>query len=175
MRRTGGLTAHPFGDDAPPVDLAFDPWASMPSQYYDWTCSACSTEWVERAIGFERSSDIYANRQAVVEAIGYTNNINPTYGLMDGSGAQLQRVLKVQTGRDSGQARGLDFDAVYAIASSTPGLMSGQAWYHWVALRGVQGANLWIANSAPGYKGIYDTLTRQDYARLGGFSVVWLT
>jgi hypothetical protein len=39
----------------------------------------------------------------------------------------------------------------------------------------VQGSNLWIANSAPGYKGIYDVLSRYDFDRLGGFSVVWLT
>jgi len=28
--------------------------------------------------------------------------------------------------------------------------------------------------SAPGYKGVYDTLSRDDFLRLGGFSVVWL-
>lgn len=146
----------------------------MPGQYYDWTCAACSTEWVERALGFERSSDVYANRELVVYDIGYPNNINATYGLMDGSGAQLQRVLKEWTGRDSEQAYGLDFNAVYRIAEATPGLMSGAHWYHWVALRGVQSGCLWIANSAPGYKGVYDVLTPAQYAQLGGFSVVWL-
>lgn len=167
-----GLTGPPFADDA--IDVAFDPWASMPGQLYDWTCSACSTEWTERALGFERSSDVYANREAVTYAIGYPNNINPQYGLMDGSGAQLQRVLLEQTGRQSEQAFGLDFDAVYAIAAHTPGLMSGAAWYHWVALRGVQGDTIWIANSAPGYRSVWDNLSRADFSRLGGFSVVWL-
>ena len=52
--------------------------------------------------------------------------------------------------------------------------MSGQAWYHWVALRGVRGNQIWIANSAPGYKGVWDTLSREDFVRLGAFSVVWL-
>jgi hypothetical protein len=31
-----------------------------------------------------------------------------------------------------------------------------------------------VANSAQGYKGIYDILSRSDFERLGGFSVVWL-
>lgn len=171
----GGLTANPFGDDVPPVDVVFDPWASMPGQLYDWTCSACSTEWTERALGFERSADIYANREAVVSAIGYDYNINASVGLVDGSGTQLRRVLKEQTGRDSEQSFGLDFDTVYSIASSTAGLMSGAAWYHWVALRGVQGDTIWIANSAPGYKSVWDNLSRSDFSRLGPFSVVWLT
>lgn len=125
-------------------------------------------------MGYARGQDVYANREAVGLAIGYPNNINGTVGLVDGSGAQLQRVLKDQTGRDSEQAFGLDFDAVYAIASSSPGLMSGASWYHWVALRGVQSGCLWIANSAPGYKGVFDVLTPAQYAQLGGFSVVWL-
>jgi hypothetical protein len=146
----------------------------MPGQWYDWTCSACSTEFVERAVGSPRGSDIYTNREACVYAIGYPDHINGTYGLMDGSGAQLQRVLEEQTGYTSQQSY-LGFDEVYALgAAATPALMSGAAWYHWVGVRGVQGNNLWIANSAPGYKGIWDTLSRADFQRLGGFSVVWL-
>lgn len=147
----------------------------MPGQLYDWTCSGCATEFIERAVGYPRGSDIYSNRESVVYAIGYPDQINGTYGLMDGTGRQLQRVIKEQTGYDSQQSY-LGFEEVYALGSSgTPSLMSGAAWYHWVALRGVQGDNLWVANSAPGYKGIWDTLSREDFARLGGFSVVWLT
>jgi hypothetical protein len=146
----------------------------MPGQLYDWTCSACSTEWIERAVGQPRGPDVYTNRQIVIDAIGYPNNINSYVGLTDGSGAQLQRVLRDQTGRESLQAY-LGFDQVYELASeATPTLMSGAAWYHWVSVRGVQGAALWIANSAPGYAGIYDILSRSDFERLGGFSVVWL-
>jgi len=139
---------------------------------YGWTCSSCSLEWVKRAIGLDVPSDIYESRYQTVYEIGYTNNINPTYGLMDASGSALRQVLE-RYGVASDQAW-LDFDTVYQIALGTTGLMSGAAWYHWVALRGVSGPNLWISNSAPGYKGVYDILTRADFERLGGFSVVWL-
>jgi hypothetical protein len=140
---------------------------------YDWTCSACSLEWVKRACGLiSPPDDIYGSRETTVYEIGYKQNINPTYGLMDASGSALQAVLE-QYGRESSHSW-LDFDTTYELAQGTTGLMSGAAWYHWVALRGVQGSNLWIANSAPGYAGVFDTLSRYDFERLGGFSVVWL-
>jgi len=140
----------------------------MAPQYYDWTCAACSLDWVLEAT-WRRGSDRYLT----THEIGYTHNINPSYGLMDGSGSQLQRVL-TDYGLPSDHGW-LDYDAVYGLALQTTGMMSGQGWYHWVALRGVQGSNLWIANSAPGYKGVWDILSREDFNRLGGFSVVWLS
>ena len=144
----------------------------MPAQLYDWTCSACSLEWVKRSTGLIVPSDIYASRETTVYEIGYPENINASVGLTSADGHALQAVLD-----EYGQASAQDwlgFDTVYGLAQETTGLMSGAAWFHWVALRGVQGSNLWIANSAPGYKGIWDTLSRADYERLGGFSVVWL-
>ena len=146
----------------------------MPGQLYSWTCSACSEEWLERACQMPRGDDIYANREQVVYAIGYPSNINGTYGLMDGSGAELQRVLMEQAGVRSEQSW-LNFDQAYEIYSKTPGMMSGAAMYHWLGVRGVSGSNLWVANSAPGYKGVWDILSRYDFDRLGGWSCIWLS
>jgi hypothetical protein len=139
----------------------------MPPQVYGWTCSACSLDWVLRATVAPNHT-----REEAVYEIGYPDNINATYGLMDASGPALQGVYDLY-GLESAQDW-LGFDDVYTLAQVTTGQMSGAAWYHWVAIRGVQGANIWIANSAPGYKGIYDVLSREDFNRLGGFSVVWL-
>jgi hypothetical protein len=139
----------------------------MAPQWYDWTCSSCSLDWVLQST-WTRSTD----REKTVYEIGYPHNINSTYGLMDGSGSQLQSVLE-EYGIGS-QGASLDFDTVYRMAMQTTGMMSGGAWYHWVAIRGVQGSNLWIANSAPGYRGVWDSLSREDFNRLGGFNVVWL-
>jgi hypothetical protein len=123
-------------------------------------------------MGLVTTDDIYGSRETTVYEIGYTNNISPDVGLHDASGSALQAVLE-SYGQESSQSW-LDFDTVYELAQGTTGLMSGAAWYHWVALRGVSGSNLWVANSAPGYKGVYDILSRDDFNRLGGFSVVWL-
>jgi hypothetical protein len=141
---------------------------------YDWTCSACSLEWIKRAIGLIVTDDIYGNRETTVYEIGYPHNINPQVGLTDGSGAALQNVLRDLYGQESDQGW-LSFDDAYALAQEGPGMMSGAAYYHWVGIRGVQGSTIWVANSAEGYKGIYSNLSREDFTRLGPFSVVWLT
>jgi hypothetical protein len=141
----------------------------MAPQYYDWTCSACSLDWVKVACRLAPYSDRYATTME----IGYTHNINPMYGLMDASGWALRDVLLRDYGQETEQGW-LDFDTVYDLAQGTTGMMSGAAWYHWVAIRGIYGNSLHIANSAPGYKGIHDVLSRGDFERLGGFSVVWL-
>lgn len=146
----------------------------MPGQLYDWTCSACSLEWLKRATYLVATDDIYGSRETTVYEIGYPNNINPQVGLMDASGWALRTVLSDIYGRDS-QQDWLDFDTAYAIAQKTPGMMSGAAWYHWVGIRGVDGDSIAVANSAPGYKGVYNTLSRSQFNALGGFSVVWLS
>jgi hypothetical protein len=124
------------------------------------------------------ADDIYASREATTYEIGYGQvcgggvNLTPSVGLCNADGSALRAVL-----RDYGVATDqgwLDFDTTYSIAAMTPGMMSGAAYYHWVGIRGVQGSTLWVANSAPGYKGIWDNIGRDDFARLGGFSVVWL-
>ena len=153
---------------APSWWAQYDPKTSMPRQMHSWSCSACALAWVLRATQLNPD----ATEETEIEEIGYPTNINPTYGLMDGSGAQLQRVIG-QYGVESQQAW-LGYDDVYAIFGRTTGLMSGDAWYHWVGVRGHDGGNLWIANSAPNYMGVNDILTRADFQRLGPFSVVWL-
>jgi len=146
----------------------YDPNTYMPGQVNSWSCSACALAWVLRATQLNPN----ASEQSEIAEIGYPQNINPTYGLMDGSGAQLRRVIG-QYGVATEQAW-LGYDDVYAIFGDTTGLMSGGAWYHWVGVRGHDGGNLWIANSAEGYKGVYSTLTREQFNALGPFSCVWL-
>jgi len=147
----------------------------MPAQEASWSCSACALAWVLRATGLNSS----ATEQSEINELGYCSTcaagcgISSSLGLCDASGPALREVY-ANYGQDTAQAW-LDFDTVYELATHTTGQMSGASWYHWVGLRGVQGETLWIANSAPGYKGIYSNLSREDFARLGGFSVVWLT
>lgn len=148
----------------------YDPNTAQYRQSASWTCSACSLAWLERALGLNP----YADEWSAVAEIGQPENINPTYGLMDGSGAQLRRVLN-QYGQNSSQAW-LSFDTAYAYYSQTPGMMSGGAIYHWVGVRGITGdGQLWVANSAPGYCGVYDTLSREQFNTWGPWSCVWCT
>jgi len=158
----------------PPPEHAFDPAVSMPAQLYDWTCSACSLEWLLRAYQSSYGGDIYTNREQTVYDIGYPNNISPTYGLHDGSGAQLRRVFTERTGAETGQGW-LTFDQMWSIAAQgNGGMLSGVGWYHWVGLRGTDGDALSIANSAPGYQNVWGVLDRASWNRLGPFSCVWV-
>jgi len=141
----------------------------MPPQRFNWNCAACALDWVLRATGLDENS----TPEAATAAIGCPEQINPRVGLVDGSGVELRRVLGENYGQSTSQAW-LDFDAVYELAQHTTGMMAGASWYHWVAIRGVSGRALWIANSAPNYRGISDTLGREAFQALGGFSVVWL-
>src|SRR4030095_4229419 len=122
----------------------------MAPQARAWTCAACALDWVLRATGL----DPYSTRDQVVRAIGYPHNINEAYGLMDAGGSALRDVYALY--EQATEQGWLGFDDVYALAQHTTGQISGMAYYHWVAIRGVTGDALWIANSAPGYKGIYD-------------------
>lgn len=146
---------------------------TQPGQLYDWTCSACSLDWLKRSAQLVVTDDIYGSREATTYEIGYPDNISPALGLHDANGYALQDALASHYGVGSDQGW-LSFDQTYEIASRAPGMMSGGAWYHWVGVRGVQGSTIWIANSAPGYKGVWDNLSREDFNRLGPFSVVWL-
>jgi hypothetical protein len=147
----------------------------MEPQVYSWTCSVCSLDWVLKSAGIDARPHltVYESRYETGLQVGYPDNVNATYGLMDATGSALQAVLR-EYEQESTSAR-LGFDDVYAAAQDTTGMMSGAAWYHWVALRGVSGDALWIANSAPGYKGIHDLLSRADWNRLGPFNVVLLS
>ena len=148
---------------------SYNPNEPQHNQAAGWTCAACSLAWLERST----QVNILADEWSATAEIGYPHNINSTYGLMDGSGSQLQRVLR-EYGLDSRHGW-LDFDTAYEIYRQVPGALSGQAWYHWVSVRGVtRDGLLWIANSAPGYRSVWDTLDRQQWASLGAMSCLWL-
>jgi hypothetical protein len=140
----------------------------MPQQANNWSCAACALAWIERATGLSES----ASEISAIQEIGYPTHINATYGLMSSSGRELQRVL-AENSYPSLQ-KWVTFDELFAIAEQTTAAIGGGNWYHWVAVRGVMDNNIWIANSALGYRGMYELLTRDDFNKLGPFSCVYL-
>jgi hypothetical protein len=109
-----------------------------------------------------------------VDKIGRPEQINSTWGLTNINGPG-QALIDVFASYDvEAEQSWLSFNQVYALAAETVNLMGGSVFNHWVAVRGRVGADLWIANSGPGWMGINDVLTRADYERLGPFNVVSL-
>lgn len=140
---------------------------SMVRQSQSWTCSACSIDWVARATGLDPGS----NREQVVGELGYPTCINADYGLMD---TQCAIRLMTDWGPEVRQ-EWCDFDRAYELCTQTTGLLNSVTWQHFVAIRGIQNGNLWIANSAPGYRNIWEVITRPQWnSWAGSWQIVWL-
>lgn len=149
--------------------MTWDSSLPMPPQVYDWTCSVCSYTWVLNATAVAPN----LSREAAGEIIGYPSCVNETYGLMS---AQCLIDAYATFGLAARQAW-VTFDQAYAIAQQTTGQLNGIGWYHFVAIRGVDASELgtlWIANSAPGYRGVGDVLTREQFNALGPFQAIYL-
>ena len=146
--------------------VKYEDAGDMPLQTADWTCSACSLAWMNRALRI----DIGADEWAAVDEIGKPHNINSVYGLMDASGARLAQCL-IEQGAPSWTAW-LDWPTALQYADTHGLLLGGANWYHWVVARDVRGSGIWIANSAPGWRGITDQLEEADFYALGPFAGV---
>jgi len=67
------------------------------------------------------------------------------------------------------------FDQLYDLAATrAPLQLSGAKYYHHVAVRGVRDGRIWIANSAPGYRNVWDTIDAQQFAALGSWRATWV-
>ena len=77
-------------------------------------------------------------------------------------------------GLKSSLSNWLSFDQAYTIYATTPGCMSGAAWYHWVAVRGVAGAESARPTLRRVTKAFFDAVAEQ-YNALGPFSCIWIT
>jgi len=143
----------------------------MPAQAYDWTCSVCSCTWVIQATGTAyQDSDIYDARYEVGSVMGYPSCVNPTYGSMS---SQCVVDTLASYGLVAAQAY-VTFDQAYAIARTNTGTINPQGQYHYMGLRGISGDAIWVANSAQGYMGVYDTLSRSQFNALGPVSVIYV-
>jgi hypothetical protein len=74
----------------------------------------------------------------------------------------------------SGKQAYVTFDQAYAIAREYTGTINPAAMYHFMAIRGVYGPDLYVANSAPGYMGVDQILTRERFNALGPVSVIYI-
>lgn len=145
-------------------------------QQHDWDCSQESICWALHAWG--RTPDEAWMEQSMIAA----GVISPSLGCMDASGAGLARWVNdeyAEFGYWAENDGSVSFDDVVAEARTHkhPLAIGGRAFYHWVGVRGYDAVmdRILLANPAPGYKGVYQTLTRQQFANLGAFSLVRVT
>jgi hypothetical protein len=135
-------------------------------QNKSWNCSCASTAWVLQSMGIEVS------QEDVVQRLGPAR-VNPTWGLMDGSGAALAELIEQETGWPCGR-RYVSYDDVFSLADVYPLALGLHGMYHWVACVGTDEAgHLKLANPAPGYQGVGDIIDRDSFNRFGPVSAVW--
>lgn len=143
-------------------------------QDYAWDCSACSTAWAMRTVGYPHSE------QDVINGLGPTR-ISPSLGLLDASGAGLVSYLG-EVGIHAENNSNASWDDVMGAAGYQPMVIGGRAWNHWVAVRMGSSAigstsvvALALMNPSPGYMEIGHWLYPGTFESMGPFSAVWFT
>lgn len=147
------------------------------AQNDDWSCSVTSTRWALRALG-RSPTEAWIEGQMRADGVVSTSD-----GLLDANGGPLAFWITRQYGEfgyyANNEPRGdVTFDALAAEfaapANPYPGLIGGSAWGHWSGLRSYDSGRdvLLLANPAEGWKGVGQTMNRDQFAALGPFSLV---
>ncbi len=166
------MATAPPSEPVPVYDATYPAIAQNDS----WSCSCTSTRWALWAYGRE-PSESWLESSMLSAGI-----VTQAYGLMDASGAGLAGWISAEYGpAQYGGYRGendasVTFDDVAheAEQGKHPLCIGGRAWGHWTGVRGFDGLRLQLANPAPGYMGISQTLSREQFSYLGPFSLVRL-
>lgn len=145
--------------------FSYDPNTDMPRQQRDWDCSAAATAWMGRSLGWGWE-ELDVAWSFLNEGIATT-----ALGLLDGTGVGIVRWLSLQPF----DAR--NWRATWSMLEnrdwSCPLIMGSSSWYHWTGVRGLTAENqLDLANSAPGWSGIYHTLSQAQFEEHGDFWAV---
>jgi hypothetical protein len=138
----------------------------MAPQENSWTCSVCSFAWAVNAL----NRDFIISRSEALAIMGYPNCVNETYGCMS---AQCVIDAFETLGFEAVQAW-VTYDQAYSIMGAHTGVINPVGMYHFMGCRGVADGALWVANSAIGYRGISETLTREQFNALGPVQVIYL-
>jgi hypothetical protein len=138
----------------------------MPLQQNSWSCSVYSFMWVCQST----MTDSDMTYDEALAIIGYPDCVNPTYGLMS---AQCMIDAFSTMGLHSKQIW-CTYDEAFAICERHTGVINPIGMYHFMAIRGVRNESVWVANSSPGYRGIYDDLNRSNYNNLGPVQLIYL-
>jgi hypothetical protein len=144
----------------------YDASAPVHLQMTDWTCSICSTWWGLTSLGYE------VDKAALVADMSPWP-VDPAVGLLDASGAGLVQYIQEHYAVPAANIAYATWENVLALAGTYPVLLGGRGWYHWCGCRGINAdGTLALANSAPGWKGVGQAMSRAQFEGLGPFSMV---
>ncbi len=148
--------------------MIFEPTTPPVRQTDSWSCSVASAAWMLHSIGITES---YAALEAAELAAGL---VSAQDGLEVGSGGPLADWLGATFGVETDQIFPVSWDWLLAHAGTMPIAIGSGSLYHWVAVADVVGESLLLANPAPGYKGVGDTMTEAEFDKWAPWACVWI-
>lgn len=171
------------GRDMPEIPavekVRFNPAEPPHLQEHDYDCAQDSWEWAMWSVG-RSPTDGWEEETMIREGV-----LSRDLGLLDASGAGLAAFTRRHYGSkeeprdifDSNHTSPVSWDAVVAEVnpqSPYPVLLGGKDWNHWSGLYGYDPVQkeLLLANPSPGWGGVFHRMNRQQWDRLGPFSVV---
>lgn len=163
-----------LGAPAPPsTPLAYNPDIPAELQRQDWTCSVRTAMWVLKSLGVAITPE-----DAQDDMVAHLE-VNPTVGLTDARGyglaAMLRRHLPAEWADRVQVFESISYDELRSLDGAGPIALGGRAWGHWTAVRRAnEDGTLALANPAPTWQGVGDTMDRAEWDRWGPFSAVWV-
>jgi hypothetical protein len=153
--------------DQEAAPMTYNPDTPPERQRQPWSCSIRTATWMLRALGV----DIDAGRMQDILVPDY---VTPELGLLQGDGSGLAAVLADQSGQATGHA-GVSWDWLCAHAGTMPIGIGSPSLYHWVAVRALNDdGTLALANPAPGYQGLDDTMSEAQFDQWAPWAGVWI-
>ncbi len=150
-----------FNASAPPV-----------RQTDSWSCSIASAAWMLHSLGYQETYPVL--EQAMVAA----GLVSPQDGLEVGNGGPLADWLGATFGLVVLHQFPVAWDWLFVHAGTCPIMIGSGSLYHWVAVRDVDSTTptptLLLANPAPGYKGLWDTMTEAQFNQWAPWACVWI-
>jgi hypothetical protein len=144
--------------------VRFDRTAPQPRQRNSWSCFPTSLAWSVRALGHEIEAGAFGLavlRDGIITPRGY---------LVDKTGGDLADFWRGQLA-SLGLAAGYQYDATFDQVAAEAGLygvvIGSGSWLHYAAVRDFDAATgrLLLANSAPGWQRIGDSMSRAAFDR----------
>ena len=158
----------------PPETVRYNAEAPRIAQNDDWSCGPTSTRWAMTALG-RAPTEQWIESTMIAEGV-----VSTTQGILDATGAGIAAFIRRQYGEFGYTAEHhptATFQFLADTSGTSPMLIGGRGWDHWSGLRGYDRARdvLILANPADGWRGVSQTMTRQQFETLGPFSAVTIS
>ena len=151
------------------MGVTYDPTTPPVRQTDSWSCSVAAAAWMLHSIGYQETYPEPMESAEIAAGL-----VSPQNGLEVGSGGPLADWLGATFDLTTGHSFPVSWDWLLCYAGMRPIMIGSGSLYHWVAVRGTDGEMLTLANPAPGYKGLGDTMTEAEFNRWAPWACVWI-